>query len=214
MTNDMHNLRENYREGELNQTDLLTNPVEQFKLWFALARESNIKEPNAMTLSTSVNDVVYARIVLLKELRDEGFVFYTNYESNKGSQINNNNNVALTFLWKKLERQVRIQGIVEKITERESTKYFQGRPKGSQIGAWVSNQSGIITDRSVLERKKEELEEKYKDNDFLPRPDHWGGYLVKPKSIEFWQGRENRLHDRFSYSLKDGNKWHIDRLAP
>jgi len=195
MTNDIKDLREDYSNQEFNL-------------------ESDIKESNAMTLSTSVNDIVSARIVLLKEITEHGFIFYTNRDSDKGRQMKSNSNVALTFLWKELEKQIRIQGIVSQIDEAHSIKYFQSRPKGSQIGTWASDQSKIIADRSDLDMKKQELEKKYLNDNVLPKPDNWGGYLVRPKSIEFWKGREDRLHDRLKYTIEDETNWRVDRLSP
>lgn len=207
-------LRENYQLSNLNRENLDLDPMIQFKSWFDEAMDSSIKEANAMSLATvNADGIPSVRTILLKELDDDGFVFYTNYESDKANDLKVNPNVALVFLWKTLERQVRIQGRISKVSEERSTNYFQKRPKGSQIGAWASNQSSIIQDKSELQAKVDALTKQYSEKDVLPKPDFWGGYKVIPFSIEFWQGRPNRLHDRFRYE-KNGSGWRIDRLAP
>lgn len=204
-------LRENYTKNELIEKNVIENPIEQFKIWFEDAIKSGIKEPNAMCLSTLKNDRPSSRIVLLKGI-DEGFVFFTNYESNKGIEISMNQFAALNFFWAELERQIRIEGFVEKVTEAESDEYFYSRPRGSQIGAWVSNQSKVIENRAILEEKLIEIEKKY-NNQPIPRPPHWGGYRLIADRIEFWQGRPSRLHDRILYSKIESN-WRIERLSP
>jgi len=210
----LQNLRENYELGELLEENVLKDPILQFKQWLENAISHKVKEPNAMVLSTiNKNGYPSSRVVLIKELDDDGIIFYTNYESDKANQIDAQPNVALNFNWLALQRQVRIEGSVEKIDEVRSTKYFQGRPKSSQIGAWVSAQSKVISDRSVLETTKQELEIQYKDADVLPKPANWGGYKVKPNLIEFWQGRRSRLHDRLRFSLVDG-QWDLKRISP
>jgi len=214
MSQRIQELRENYSYATLDRANLHDDPLLQFKKWFDEALNAEISEPNAMILSTTDGDRVYARVVLLKELTEEGFIFYTNYESAKGQQIDQHAQVAITFLWKEIERQVRIEGIAQRVSQEKSEEYFKSRPKGSQIGAWVSSQSSIIEDRSILETRKAELEAEYKDLHRLPKPDHWGGYLVKADLIEFWQGRESRLHDRFQYSADEQGSWKIVRLAP
>lgn len=209
------NLREDYRSQTLDITDVAKDPIQQFEIWFKEALDSSIKESNAMTLATvNAKGQPSARIILLKGFDKKGFVFYTNYNSKKGIELAQNPNVALVFLWKNLERQVRIEGIAKKISVRQSTTYFHSRPTGSQIGTWASPQSQIIESRDQLENNYKELKEKYKNKLILPKPTHWGGYQVQPTLIEFWQGRSSRLHDRISYTLQDKKKWSIERLAP
>jgi len=199
---------------ELAAKSLSKNPMDQFQLWWDAAMEAEILEPNAMTLATvDANGQPSARIVLLKELRKKGFVFYTNYKSKKAQDIKQNNKVGLVFLWKELQRQVRIQGVVKKISEADSIKYAQSRPIKSQMGAWVSQQSKVIKNRKKIETKMDHLLKEYGDKKSMPKPPYWGGYIVKPTSIEFWQGRRSRLHDRFRYSkVKKG--WIVDQLSP
>ena len=210
----LQDLRENYELGELLESNVHSDPIEQIKIWINDAIQHKEKEPNAMVLSTiNKNGSPSSRVVLVKEMDPDGLVFYTNYESDKASQIAKHPFVSLNFNWLFLQRQVRIEGSVEKIGEDRSTKYFQSRPKSSQIGAWVSAQSKIIPDREVLELAKKELDLKYKDQDILPKPPHWGGFKIKPTLIEFWQGRRSRLHDRLRFTLKDG-KWIIQRVSP
>ncbi|MEY5069654.1 MAG: pyridoxamine 5-phosphate oxidase [Bacteroidota bacterium] len=210
----LENLRKDYRAEKLSETDVKKNPIEQFDHWFDEALKSGIYEPNAMTLATASTDgKPAARIVLLKGFNKDGFVFYTNYLSRKGKELAKNPVVALVFFWPELERQVRIEGTIEKVSKETSEKYFQSRPKESQIGALASPQSQIIADRSLLEKNWKELEKKYADQE-IPKPSFWGGYLVKPQVIEFWQGRSSRLHDRIVYRKADKNNWKIVRLAP
>ncbi len=207
-------LRRNYSLESLSETDVHADPVEQFKRWFDEALNSQLPEPNAMTLATASPDgKPSARTVLLKGLENGGFVFYTNYESRKGEELARNPHAALLFTWLELERQVRIEGTVEKVTEAASNDYFRSRPKGSQIGAWASPQSHVISGREILEDKIQELTETFKHDEALPLPPFWGGYVVRPTYMEFWQGRENRLHDRIAYTLH-GETWKIERLAP
>ncbi|MFT6937913.1 MAG: pyridoxamine 5'-phosphate oxidase [Saprospiraceae bacterium] len=207
-------MREDYQKDTLEMSDVTKNPIEQFAAWFKDATNSEELEPNMMTLSTaSKSGVPSARIVLLKGMDKGQFVFYTNYNSQKGEEMAENPNVALTFCWLTMQRQVRIEGTVSKVSAETSTAYFQSRPKGSQIGAWTSAQSSVIEDRSVLENRKASLEEEYRDEDTLPRPEQWGGYQIEPTMIEFWQGRTSRLHDRIRY-MKVGEEWKIERLAP
>ncbi|MEO1099438.1 MAG: pyridoxamine 5'-phosphate oxidase [Bacteroidota bacterium] len=188
--------------------------IEQFQLWFDEANKVEISEVNAMHLSTvNPNGMPSSRIILLKGIENNGFVFFTNYQSDKGKDLDANPAAALLFFWKELERQVRIQGHVEKISKDDSEQYFQSRPKGSQIGAWTSPQSTVIESRELLEEREKAIAEKYKDEEVLPKPEQWGGYILKPICIEFWQGRPNRLHDRILYSQVDGH-WKINRLAP
>lgn len=211
---DLGHLRKSYQKGALNIDDIQNDPMTFFKNWFDQANETQtIEEANAMTLSTlGLDDFPKSRIVLLKALIEEGFVFYTNYQSEKGTSIAHHSKVGLAFFWPPLERQVIIKGEAVKLTNEASDAYFQSRPKGSQIGAIVSDQSKVISDRSIMEAKLEALEIEYAEKD-VPRPEHWGGYVVKPQCIEFWQGRPNRLHDRIRYQLQ-GNFWNIERLAP
>jgi len=214
MNRDIQNLREDYRRGSLIEGQVPDNPIELFTQWFDDAQAADILEPNAMTIAT-VNQEgrPSARIVLLKGYNQEGFVFYTNFDSRKGQDIAANPFVSVVFLWKKMERQIRIEGEVVKLSDEESTDYFHSRPKGSQIGAWASPQSSIIKDRSILEERYSKVSEQYKAVDQLPKPPNWGGYIIKPSIIEFWQGRSSRLHDRLRYSHIADN-WQIARLAP
>ena len=211
MTGDLSNLRKEYLKSGIVKDDLKSNPIEQFSLWFDQAIEANIIEPSAMSLATS-DDYIGIRTVLLKFFDDKGFVFFTNYESKKSKQLQNNPQAALLFPWLALERQVKIIGSVEKITKLESLKYFSSRPKDSQIGAWSSQQSSKISSRAILVDQFAVMKKKFA-NGAIPLPDFWGGYRVVPQSIEFWQGRESRLHDRLIYERKD-NGWDISRLSP
>ena len=211
MTGDLSNLRKEYLKSGIVKDDLKSNPIEQFSLWFDQAIEANIIEPSAMSLATS-DDYIGIRTVLLKFFDNKGFVFFTNYESKKSKQLQNNPQAALLFPWLALERQVKIIGSVEKITKLESLKYFSSRPKDSQIGAWSSQQSSRISSRAILVDQFAVMKKKFANGE-IPLPEFWGGYRVVPESIEFWQGRENRLHDRFIYELSSGN-WSISRLSP
>ncbi len=209
----IQNLRQDYRAAELNESDVAKNPIKQFELWFADAMKAQLYEPNVMTLATAdKSGKPNARIVLLKGFDENGFSFYTNYLSQKGKEMKKNPQACLVFFWAELERQVRIEGKVEKLDKEASEKYFHSRPKGSQIGAIASPQSQVIANRKLLETKVEELNQTYQDKT-IPKPAHWGGYIVKPTSIEFWQGRSSRLHDRIKYDLING-KWQTTRLAP
>ena len=206
-------LRKNYTQAGLLESDVVANPYQQFKLWFEQAVAADILEPNAMTVATvTAEGKPSARIVLLKDFDDRGFVFYTNYNSQKGVELQNCPYAALVFLWGDLERQVRIEGKVEFVSESEATRYFHSRPASSQLGAWASEQSSIIEDRSILEQRLQQLETEYQDT-IIPKPPHWGGVRVIPEEIEFWQGRPSRLHDRLRYKSVAG-EWQIDRLAP
>ena len=211
MTGDLSNLRKEYLKSGIVKDDLKSNPIEQFSLWFDQAIEANIIEPSAMSLATS-DDYIGIRTVLLKFFDDKGFVFFTNYESKKSKQLQNNPQAALLFPWLALERQVKIIGSVEKITKLESLKYFSSRPKDSQIGAWSSQQSSKISSRAILVDQFAVMKKKFANGE-IPLPDFWGGYRVVPQSIEFWQGRESRLHDRLIYERKD-NGWDVSRLSP
>jgi len=210
---DIGDLRQNYTKDGLSRKDLKAEPFEQFQFWFDQALKAKIDEPNAMILATAgKNGIPSTRTVLLKAFDRRGFVFYTNYESTKAHQIAENPHAALSFLWLGLERQVNVVGTVEKVSTAESLKYFLSRPLGSRFGAWTSPQSRIITNRSLLEKKLDEMKRKFQDGK-VPLPEFWGGYRVIPTEVEFWQGRPNRLHDRFKYTLGE-NGWSVDRYAP
>ena len=210
---EISSLRESYSLSTLSRKDLLPDPMAQFTQWFNEARNSEILEPNAMTLSTvSKKGIPSSRVVLLKEIEADGLIFYTNYESHKAREIQGNHHVAICFLWKEIQRQVRIEGKASPISREQSKNYFQSRPKASQIGAWASEQSTVIQSRDVLESKKKYLEEEYADTDMLPLPPNWGGYKITIDAIEFWQGRRSRLHDRFRYQ-QENNSWVIHRLS-
>lgn len=209
----LQNLRQDYRSASLSEADVAADPISQFKSWFSDAVEAQLYEPNVMTFATADSDgKPSARIVLLKGFDENGFVFFTNYDSKKGKDLIENPQAALVFFWAELERQVRIEGVVSKIDSESSESYFHSRPVGSQIGAIASPQSAVIEDRSILEQKVHELTEQYQGST-IPKPENWGGYLVEPKHIEFWQGRSSRLHDRIVYNFVDG-QWIISRLAP
>jgi len=206
-------LRKDYRLKTLNEEEVAPSAIEQFSRWWEEAVASQIEEVNAMTLATATQDgVPSARIVLLKSFDDTGFTFFTNYHSAKGRMIEENPRAALIFFWKELERQIRIEGMVVKLSSAESDAYFNSRPVGSRIGAWASPQSQVIPDRHILEGNVEKYADQFKNG--IPRPPHWGGYVVKPLRVEFWQGRSNRLHDRILYTLQGDNTWKIERLAP
>ncbi len=210
----LQNLRRNYAAHQLDERDALDNPIEQFKLWFKEAIDAEVWEPNAMTLATAnVDFKPSARIVLLKGVEEGGFVFYTNYESRKGRELMWNPYASLVFLWHELERQIRIEGRVEKVSRAESVAYFNSRPHGSKVGAWVSLQSSEVPDRAFLENKYEELNQGLQGKD-IECPENWGGYKVLPYEIEFWQGRPNRLHDRILFTAEANGMWHKKRLAP
>ena len=212
---DVGDLREDYTLSTLEMKTVDPNPFIQFQTWFNQVQEMKLVEPNAMVLSTaSAQGRPSARTVLLKGMDEDGFIFYSNYESRKGQHLAENPYASLTFLWLPLHRQVRIEGEVLKLEKAQSEKYFQSRPIGSQIGAWASPQSQPIPSRSILEDKVVELGKKYLGKDKLPCPDFWGGYKVKPTLIEFWQGRSNRLHDRIQYKRDQNGIWEINRLAP
>lgn len=206
-------MRREYTRDGLSKENALPDPIAQFRRWFEQALEARLVEPNAMTLSTvDAENSPNSRTVLLKAYDERGFVFFTNYHSAKAEEIAANAKVALLFPWLALERQVKIRGVAGKISTGESLKYFLSRPRGSQLGAWVSTQSSVITSRSVLEMKLAEIKRKFGEGE-VPLPDFWGGYRVKPHSLEFWQGRPNRLHDRLLYT-PEGDGWRIKRLAP
>jgi pyridoxamine 5'-phosphate oxidase len=207
-------LRQEYTRAGLKESDADPNPTEQFRRWFDEALAADLHEPNAMTVATATPEGrPSARIVLLKGFDERGFVFYTNYEGRKSGELETNPYAALVFYWGELERQVRIEGRVSRVSEEESDAYFAGRPRGSQLGAWVSEQSRPVEGRSALEERLRELEAEYESRE-VPRPPFWGGYRVEPEVIEFWQGRENRLHDRLLYRRSDDEGWRRERLQP
>jgi pyridoxamine 5'-phosphate oxidase len=211
---DIYELREEYLKAELSRQDLQSDPFKQFELWFQQACDIDIQEPNAMVVATaSTQGEPSIRTVLLKSFDRAGFVFFTNYESRKGQQIEANPHVALLFLWLPLQRQVQIAGVATKVSAEESFQYFTSRPRDSQLGAWCSQQSSAIASRQVLVEKMASLKQKFADRE-IPLPPFWGGFRVKPKSFEFWQGRTSRLHDRFLYSCQEGDAWKIERLSP
>ena len=206
--------RSEYTRGELDLDQLKPSPFDQFALWFGQAMEAKVIEPNAMSLATAgANQRPLVRTVLMKSYDERGFVFFTNLQSRKARQMAENANVSLLFPWLALERQVIICGSVERVSTAEALAYFMTRPRGSQLGAWVSAQSSIITTRSLLEQKLEEMKRKFAEG-AVPLPSFWGGYRVAPREIEFWQGRPSRLHDRFLYTRQPDGSWKIDRLAP
>ena len=213
--NNFEDYRKSYDKSALLRKHLDSNPFNQFKSWFTEADESDlVEEANAMTLSViGLDGFPKSRVVLLKSYNTEGFVFYTNYESEKGKALKANPNVCLSFFWPHAERQIIIKGKAFKISAQESDRYFYSRPKGSQLGAVVSPQSQRIKDRQILEDRLKDLQQEYESKD-IKRPENWGGFCVSPISFEFWQGRPNRLHDRFVYELFSKNKWNISRLAP
>lgn len=215
MQKDLSDYRKSYEKSALMEDNISSNPMQLFQTWFYEVEASNsVDEPNAMTVSTlGLDGFPKSRVVLLKKYTHEGFIFYTNYTSEKGRAISNNPNVCISFFWPVLERQIIIKGTAEKLAENLSDGYFESRPNGSKLGALVSDQSTVISSREVLEEKLSLLEDEYKSKEIV-RPAHWGGYLVRPVSIEFWQGRPNRLHDRIRYTLANGVDWKMERLAP
>lgn len=207
-------IRTEYTKASLDQSTIEKNPIVQFEKWFHEALEAEVMEANAMTLSTvTESGRPTARIVLLKGIEQNKFLFYTNYQSQKGKELDNNPACALTFFWPELERQVRIEGISERLESSVSEVYFQSRPRSSQVGAWASPQSTIIKDRSLLEERAREIEKRFAGKETLPKPKQWGGYAIEPHEIEFWQGRPSRLHDRIVY-YRSENEWVVHRLAP
>ncbi len=215
MNNDLGNYRKIYQKNELSKKNVSDNPMELFQKWFYEVEEfGGTDEANAMTIATIGTDgFPKNRVVLLKKYTWEGFIFYTNYNSEKGKSLEKNSNVCLSFFWHKMERQVIIKGIAEKISENLSDGYFESRPDGSKLGAWASDQSNIVPSRKYLDDRLADFEKKFSKKE-INRPQHWGGYIVKPQSIEFWQGRPNRMHDRIRFELQENFEWKIDRLAP
>lgn len=211
----MQDLRRDYRSGELLENNITQNPFDQFQGWFKEALAGKVLEPNAMTLATCQHNKPSARIVLLKNVDARGFVFFTNYHSRKGNELENNPHAALLFFWDAMERQVRIEGTVERIDRNSTETYFKTRPKDSRIGALASPQSTVIDSREILETKMSELSEKYKHEEDIPVPPYWGGYRLIPNYFEFWQGRSSRLHDRIVYEhIAENDTWKTYRLAP
>jgi pyridoxamine 5'-phosphate oxidase len=210
----LSDLRREYALAGLKESDLDSNPFRQFDKWFQQALAAGLPEPNAMTLATATLDgKPSARVVLLKGFDEQGFVFFTNYESQKGRELAANPQAALVSYWTELERQVRISGQVSRVSAEESKAYFRSRPLGSQLGAWASQQSEVVGGRKILEDRLERLTQEYQTKP-VPLPPYWGGYRVAPETIEFWQGRPNRLHDRLRYTLQSGCQWLIERLSP
>jgi len=213
-TNLPPSLRREYTLGELTESQVLPDAIDQFSRWFADAEAAGLVEPNAMTLATAdAGGVPSARVVLLKSFDARGFVFYTNYTSRKGRELTANPRAALCFYWQPLERQVRVEGTIERTTREESEQYFHSRPRAAQIGAWASDQSNVIGSREELERRDAELNARFGDGP-VPLPDCWGGFRVIPRVVEFWQGRLSRLHDRLRYTRSAGGGWVIERLSP
>ena len=211
----LESVREEYGAGGLREQSCETNPIVQFERWMKDAQAADLKEPNAMTLSTATADGrPSGRVVLLKEVSDFGFVFYTNYASRKARELETNPFAALTFYWPELVRQVRIEGSIQRVSKEQSQAYFRTRPRGSQLGAWASRQSEVIARREVLDEELEKIEAKYGAGEQVPAPDFWGGYRLRPETIEFWQGRPNRLHDRLRYRRQGETDWVIERLSP
>ncbi len=215
MQKDLGDYRKSYEKSALMEDSISDNPIQLFQTWFYEVENSDgVDEPNAMTVSTvGLDGFPKNRVVLLKKYTHEGFIFYTNYNSEKGKAISENPNLCLSFFWANLERQVIIKGVAEKLPENLSDGYFESRPEGSKLGALVSEQSTVINSRTVLEDNLARLEKEYSDKE-IERPKHWGGYLVRPVSMEFWQGRPNRLHDRIRYTLTNEYEWKMERLAP
>jgi pyridoxamine 5'-phosphate oxidase len=206
------NIRKDYKLKSLLEEDVKKNPIEQFSVWWDEAINSDITEVNAMTLATTTADgVPAARIMLLKNFTNDGFIFFTNYLSRKGTTLSQNPHAALVFFWKELERQVRVEGTVSKVSEQESDAYFKSRPVGSRIGAWASPQSTPIDGRHIIEENVSKYSKQFGED--IPRPPYWGGFILQPSKVEFWQGRSSRLHDRILYTRLD-NEWSIERLAP
>ncbi|WDF70186.1 pyridoxamine 5'-phosphate oxidase [Sphingobacterium oryzagri] len=207
-------IREDYSKYTLDESDVSAHPIDQFQRWFDEALKAEVIEPNAMVLATiSADGYPSSRVVLLKDIKPSGFSFFTNYHSKKGQSVVDKKQVSLLFFWPELQRQVRVEGWIEKLPSEDSDEYFASRPKGSRLGALASPQSQVIADRATLESRLHEVEQTYADAEQVPRPAYWGGYLVSPMRVEFWQGRSSRLHDRIEYVFRDG-AWIRQRLAP
>lgn len=210
---DLTTLRQDYLNAELSESDVNPNPLVQFASWFKQAQDAQVPEPNAMTLATvDAHNQPSARIVLIKEARQDGFVWFTNYNSRKGHDLQEQPKASLLFFWQQLERQVRVEGVVSRVDDAESDAYYHSRPTNSKLGAWSSPQSEVIADRSVIEADMQRYTAEFGNQP--PRPPHWGGYILKPTYFEFWQGRASRLHDRIAYQLSEDGNWQIVRLAP
>lgn len=210
---DLTTLRQDYLNAELSESDVNPNPLVQFASWFKQAQDAQVPEPNAMTLATvDAHNQPSARIVLIKEARQDGFVWFTNYNSRKGHDLQEQPKASLLFFWQQLERQVRVEGVVNRVDDAESDAYYHSRPTNSKLGAWSSPQSEVIADRSVIETDMQRYTAEFGNQP--PRPPHWGGYILKPTYFEFWQGRASRLHDRIAYQLSEDGNWQIVRLAP
>lgn len=210
---DIQHLRKNYRLASFDRKDLAPNPLDQFKIWFQDAMNAQVDEPNAMSLATATREGRPSlRMVLLKQFGEDGFIFFTNYESRKAKELAENPYASCNLFWRELERQVCIEGKVEKVPIETSEKYFSERPRGSQLGTWASKQDSIIESRAVLEQEYQRKAQQYLGNS-IPLPEFWGGFMIRPERYEFWQGREDRLHDRFQY-IKVGSDWQVDRLSP
>jgi pyridoxamine 5'-phosphate oxidase len=211
---DIAHIRKDYTKTSLDVKSVSKDPIQQFDHWFREAVTAEVPEPNAMTLATvNAEGRPSTRVVLLKGVENGKFVFFTNYQSNKGQELDQNPACSLTFWWPELERQICLEGVASRIDAKRSEEYFQSRPRGSQVGAWASPQSSMINDRSILEERVKQMEEKFKGLEKLPKPHQWGGFEIDPLMIEFWQGRPSRLHDRILFTKVDG-VWRIDRLAP
>ncbi len=212
---DLAGLRREYETQGLRRAEMHHDPFEQFATWFSTAVNSGLADANAISLATaSAEGAPSARVVLLKGFDERGFVFFTNYESQKGRELTENPQAAFAVYWVQLERQIRVAGRVEKTSREESISYFQGRPRGSKLGAWVSHQSEVIDARRILEARLAEMTERFSGQAEIELPPHWGGYRIVPATIEFWQGRQNRLHDRFRYTQQPDRSWLLERLAP
>ena len=215
MHKSLANIRNEYKKSTLSRKNVKTNPIDQFLSWFEEARAAEVLEYTAMTLATAnAKGQPSLRVVLLKSIEDGKFTFYTNYQSQKGKELAENPQAALSFFWPELERQIRIEGVVERVDEQTATTYFQSRPRESQVGAWASPQSAVVESRELLEKRKKQIEERFAGATVLPKPKQWGGFALKPHLVEFWQGRAGRLHDRILYTISDDNEWKINRLAP